>query len=416
MSGDAHGAAKPAPCESLEEVTRTGGMGRSGKSDSGAQTTPTDCQRSTTSQFQDPSQDPSQDQSQASGRRQLAPSAWPATQSVRSRRDMPTIIDQAICVRHWDFSETSQTVSLFTRDHGMLRGLAKGSKRERGRFSGGIDLLTRGQVVALVKPGRELSTLTDWDLLQSFRALRERLDANCAAFYMAELVCRMILDSDPHPRVFDAFVAALGTLSTPADIVDSLVQFQWILLDESGHRPRLRADGPRLEASPAPGPTAAVEVVAFDPRGGGVVADGSRGTWPVRRATLDYLERVAMFIEGVDPDEMDAAAGGASDETFDAVEPEGEWSTTEDRATEDRATGDRATGDRATGDRATGDRAAEDSPAGDGPNRREHAEPPEDAPRRAARLLAGCIREVLGVEPITLPAVFGSIPPVRRAP
>ncbi|MFM1832063.1 MAG: hypothetical protein RLZZ461_379, partial [Planctomycetota bacterium] len=26
---------------------------------------------------------------------------------------MPTIRDEAICVRHWDFSETSQTVSLF---------------------------------------------------------------------------------------------------------------------------------------------------------------------------------------------------------------------------------------------------------------------------------------------------------------
>ena len=56
---------------------------------------------------------------------------------------MPTITDQAIVIRRWDFSETSQTVSLFTRDHGIVRGLAKGAKREKGDFSGGLDLLTR---------------------------------------------------------------------------------------------------------------------------------------------------------------------------------------------------------------------------------------------------------------------------------
>ncbi|HAC09503.1 MAG TPA: DNA repair protein RecO, partial [Phycisphaerales bacterium] len=53
---------------------------------------------------------------------------------------MPTIRDEAVCVRHWDFSETSQTVSLFLRDHGLVRGLAKGARRERGSFSGGFDL------------------------------------------------------------------------------------------------------------------------------------------------------------------------------------------------------------------------------------------------------------------------------------
>ncbi|MHC4990131.1 MAG: DNA repair protein RecO, partial [Planctomycetota bacterium] len=69
---------------------------------------------------------------------------------------MPTIQDQAVCIRHWDFSETSQTVSLLSREHGVIRGLAKGAKREKGTFSGGIDLLTVGEVVAITKRGREL--------------------------------------------------------------------------------------------------------------------------------------------------------------------------------------------------------------------------------------------------------------------
>ena len=72
---------------------------------------------------------------------------------------MPIIADTAICIRCWDFSETSQTVSLFTREHGVVRGLAKGAKREKGGFSGGLDVLTRGEMIASVKPGRDLAAI-----------------------------------------------------------------------------------------------------------------------------------------------------------------------------------------------------------------------------------------------------------------
>ncbi|MHC4100282.1 MAG: DNA repair protein RecO, partial [Planctomycetota bacterium] len=55
---------------------------------------------------------------------------------------MPPVTDNAICIRRWDYSETSLTVSLFLRNHGVVRGMAKGAKRARGSFEGGIDLLT----------------------------------------------------------------------------------------------------------------------------------------------------------------------------------------------------------------------------------------------------------------------------------
>ena len=54
---------------------------------------------------------------------------------------MTSTEDEAICIRHWDFSETSQTVGLFSRTHGLIRAIAKGSRRERGGFSGGVDLI-----------------------------------------------------------------------------------------------------------------------------------------------------------------------------------------------------------------------------------------------------------------------------------
>ena len=88
---------------------------------------------------------------------------------------MPTVTDNAICIRRWDYSETSQTVSLFMRDHGLVRGIVKGAKRAGGGFDGGVDVLTHGQVVMILTPSRELATVTAWHVLEVFRPLRERV-------------------------------------------------------------------------------------------------------------------------------------------------------------------------------------------------------------------------------------------------
>jgi len=89
---------------------------------------------------------------------------------------VPTLTDDAIALRHWEYSETSQTVALFTRTHGLLRAMAKGAKREKSNFSGGIETLTRGRAVAIVKQTTDLATLTAWDLLEIGRAsCRERV-------------------------------------------------------------------------------------------------------------------------------------------------------------------------------------------------------------------------------------------------
>ncbi|MFO0827707.1 MAG: DNA repair protein RecO [Phycisphaerales bacterium] len=192
---------------------------------------------------------------------------------------MPHVRDEAICVRHWDFSETSQTVSLFCREHGLLRGIAKGAKRVGGRFSGGIDLLTRGQVIAIVKPGRELSTLTDWTLLRSWRSLRNELAANQAAFYMADLVQRMVAADDPHPKLYDALVASLDACEAGLT-EEATLAFQWVALSETGHAPRIEL------------PDDAAATLSFVPDEGGVASGARPGAWKIRRQTVEFLARL----------------------------------------------------------------------------------------------------------------------------
>ncbi len=222
---------------------------------------------------------------------------------------VPTIQDEAVVLRHWEFSETSQTVSLFTRAHGVVRGLAKGSRRERSNFSGGFELLTRGDLVAIIKPGKDLATLTEWGLIEQFRGASRVLGAYRAAMYLIDLTHHAITDHDPHAALYDELVRGLRELESPDARARSVLRFQWSVLVETGYRPALD----RHAASGAELPTGTT--LGYSPAAGGVVEDpgtstpgppdppgspGPTGPWRVRRATIDLLRRLS-----VDPTSLD---------------------------------------------------------------------------------------------------------------
>ena len=213
---------------------------------------------------------------------------------------VPPVADHAVCIRHWDWSETSQTVSLFTRGHGLIRGIAKGSKRERSNFSGGIDLLTRGQAMFILKPAADLANITAWDLQETFPAIRRSLPAFYTAMYLADVVQHMLHERDPHAALFDQLLNALRALG-PADSTPlALLRFQWASLVETGYRPELDAD--IVSAAPL----ADAKAYGFAPRLGGFTSgDTANGPlWRVRAETLALLRTL---------EQSDSPAGRALD-------------------------------------------------------------------------------------------------------
>jgi DNA repair protein RecO (recombination protein O) len=208
---------------------------------------------------------------------------------------MPTITEQAICIRQWDFSETSQTVSLFGRDTGIFRGIAKGSRRPKSNFSGGLDLLTLGDVVSIIKPGRDLATITEWGLHKVWWRIRRDAGANRVAYFMAECSSRMFNQHDPHPGVFDALVGALDQLESGSNHDMVLTRFLWTLLVDSGFKPELQVSPEKIDPN--------TQTILFSPREGGVV-DGPEvpGRWRVRVSTLSTLD---LLIQGDLSNEMD---------------------------------------------------------------------------------------------------------------
>lgn len=146
--------------------------------------------------------------------------------------------DRCICVRKVEYSETSQILTLFGTEHGLLRVIAKGAHRRtkagHSKFDGGVDLLDVGHAVFTFDPGRDLNTLTEWSLREGNLPLRKNLRGMYLGLYAAELLSLLIEEHDPHPDLFRRFESSLRELGTEKG-EEVFLSFQLDLLNQSGH-------------------------------------------------------------------------------------------------------------------------------------------------------------------------------------
>eukprot|EP00752_Nemacystus_decipiens_P017194 g15403.t1 len=206
---------------------------------------------------------------------------------------MPRFTDQAICIRDLDWSESSQVLVLLTQTHGKVRGLAKGSRRNSpsaiARFSGGVNLLSMGQLIVTTKPAAQLAAITEWDLQNDHYHMRTSLPAQWSAMYAADLVNSLLADEDPHPGAFDALKTLLAELAEPKRSAEALLRFQWALLSDVGYRPELDRDVETSQELPN------AKAYSFDPKLGGLTTRNGMHdeSWRVRRETVQLLRAIA---------------------------------------------------------------------------------------------------------------------------
>jgi DNA repair protein RecO (recombination protein O) len=175
-----------------------------------------------------------------------------------------------LVLRTTDWSESSRIATLWTREFGKVRVLAKGGRRLKSSFESALDLLTVCSIVLLRKSSGGLDLLTEAQVVKRFPQLRTDLAALYAAYYVAELLAEWTEDYDPHPVLFDEALDTLETLGNPmpqggpSPTGLRLARFEFVLLRELGYSPSL--DVCAMCATPADG-----KALAFSCAAGGVL-------------------------------------------------------------------------------------------------------------------------------------------------
>ena len=144
----------------------------------------------------------------------------------------------AFVLHSYPYRETSQIVELFTRRHGRVAAVARGSRRPRSALRGVLQAFQPLQVAWF---GRgELRTLSGAEWQGGQPPLHG--DPLLCGFYLNELLLRLTPRDDPHEALYDRYREALAALAAGADVSPVLRRFEKALLSELGYGPVLDAD------------------------------------------------------------------------------------------------------------------------------------------------------------------------------
>jgi len=122
---------------------------------------------------------------------------------------MSVLTSEAVVLRTWPVHEADLIVSIFTRDYGKVRGVAKSALKSRKRFGGALEPMTVTRVWFAERPRQELVRLDQLEILFSpLSAPVDHLRMAVLSFF-AEVLDEALPDHDPQETVYRLLLAVL---------------------------------------------------------------------------------------------------------------------------------------------------------------------------------------------------------------
>ena len=109
---------------------------------------------------------------------------------------------EGIVLRSMVYRETSKIVTLFTKEFGKVKVIAKGARKPKSKFGASLEPLTRTQIVFYRKERGGLYTLSEGDVMDSYSNLRRSLLAFSWGSVVLEFLDRANPYESANPRLY----------------------------------------------------------------------------------------------------------------------------------------------------------------------------------------------------------------------
>ena len=152
---------------------------------------------------------------------------------------MPLYTADALVLRTYKLGEADRIVVFLTRDRGKKRGVAKGARRPRSRFTGALEPLTEVSVAYFEKERRELVGLNYAETRRSPLMLGSP-DALGYVSYFAELLDEWAQEADADDRLYRLGASMLDALAAGTPVEPLARYFEYWLLRLQGVYPESR--------------------------------------------------------------------------------------------------------------------------------------------------------------------------------
>ncbi|BAH43045.1 MULTISPECIES: DNA repair protein RecO [Bacillales] len=148
---------------------------------------------------------------------------------------------EGIVIRSVDYGESSKVVTMFTRENGKLGVMARGAKKTKSRLAAVSQLFSHSYYLCKAGPGTGMPDLSQGDMLDSFRDMRQSLTATAYAAYIAELLDRLTQEREPNPYLFQLLLHTFRHLDEGRDAEILCRIFETKMLIVAGISPQLTA-------------------------------------------------------------------------------------------------------------------------------------------------------------------------------
>ena len=92
---------------------------------------------------------------------------------------------EAIVLRSLDIGEQDKIIIFFSKDMGIFKGVAKGARKFGNRFGSSLESMSHVIVFYYEKENRELVTVSNCDLVESFFDIQNDLNTSFTLSYFA---------------------------------------------------------------------------------------------------------------------------------------------------------------------------------------------------------------------------------------
>jgi DNA repair protein RecO (recombination protein O) len=145
---------------------------------------------------------------------------------------------EAVVLKTIKYRETSKIVTYFTKEHGKLSGIIKGARSSKNMYGTALEPMSHVSLVVYEKKGRDIQTIAQCELVQSYRKLFEDLDKMVVGMAVIELVRDIAHEQEKNVPLFEFLVKTLSALNNATgNAVNLFYAFEIHLADILGFHP-----------------------------------------------------------------------------------------------------------------------------------------------------------------------------------
>ncbi|MBU0579626.1 MAG: DNA repair protein RecO [Candidatus Margulisbacteria bacterium] len=147
---------------------------------------------------------------------------------------------ESINIKSFNLGEADKIITLYSKEQGKIRAVAKGSRRIKSRFGGRLELFVQNQL--LLAEGKQLDQISQAETINSFYTLREKMETLTTGSYFVWLIDKATEEKHPNVKLYELLLDSLISLQQAKNIADIRKNFQRRFLEIEGIMPNIGPD------------------------------------------------------------------------------------------------------------------------------------------------------------------------------